>query len=198
MREGLEGNLCRCTGYHNIVKAVLAAAGAEGGPVMTAVVGTRMVRKEDPELLTGEGRYVDDLVIPGARWLGMVRSPYAHARITTIDASAAARAARASRRSHRRRPRDWHGPRRCRAPGRHRGHEDPEHFPVALDEAVLRGRHRRRRGGRQPLPGRATPCGAVIVDYEPLEAVVDLEDALTDRVVIHDATSAPTSRTTGR
>ena len=30
VREGLEGNLCRCTGYHNIVKAVLAAAGGEG------------------------------------------------------------------------------------------------------------------------------------------------------------------------
>jgi carbon-monoxide dehydrogenase small subunit len=29
VREGLEGNLCRCTGYHNIVKAVLAAAGAD-------------------------------------------------------------------------------------------------------------------------------------------------------------------------
>ena len=29
VREGLEGNLCRCTGYHNIVKAVLAAAGSE-------------------------------------------------------------------------------------------------------------------------------------------------------------------------
>jgi aerobic carbon-monoxide dehydrogenase small subunit len=29
VREGLEGNLCRCTGYHNIVKAVLAAAGAK-------------------------------------------------------------------------------------------------------------------------------------------------------------------------
>jgi carbon-monoxide dehydrogenase small subunit len=28
VREGLEGNLCRCTGYHNIVKAVLAAADA--------------------------------------------------------------------------------------------------------------------------------------------------------------------------
>jgi carbon-monoxide dehydrogenase small subunit len=28
VREGLEGNLCRCTGYHNIVKAVLAAASA--------------------------------------------------------------------------------------------------------------------------------------------------------------------------
>jgi carbon-monoxide dehydrogenase small subunit len=31
VREGLEGNLCRCTGYHNIVKAVLAAAGASNG-----------------------------------------------------------------------------------------------------------------------------------------------------------------------
>jgi aerobic-type carbon monoxide dehydrogenase small subunit (CoxS/CutS family) len=29
IREGLEGNLCRCTGYHNIVKAVAAAAGVE-------------------------------------------------------------------------------------------------------------------------------------------------------------------------
>ena len=29
VREGLEGNLCRCTGYHNIVQAVLAAAGGE-------------------------------------------------------------------------------------------------------------------------------------------------------------------------
>lgn len=31
VREGLEGNLCRCTGYHNIVKAVLAASGAPVG-----------------------------------------------------------------------------------------------------------------------------------------------------------------------
>jgi|SRR5712691_3175024 carbon-monoxide dehydrogenase small subunit len=31
VRFGLEGNLCRCTGYHNIVKAVLAAAGTTGG-----------------------------------------------------------------------------------------------------------------------------------------------------------------------
>jgi len=30
VREGLEGNLCRCTGYHNIVRAVLQAAGQEG------------------------------------------------------------------------------------------------------------------------------------------------------------------------
>jgi aerobic-type carbon monoxide dehydrogenase small subunit (CoxS/CutS family) len=33
VREGLEGNLCRCTGYHNIVQAVLAAAGEAAGAV---------------------------------------------------------------------------------------------------------------------------------------------------------------------
>ena len=31
VRHGLEGNICRCTGYHNIVKSVLAAANAMGG-----------------------------------------------------------------------------------------------------------------------------------------------------------------------
>jgi aerobic carbon-monoxide dehydrogenase small subunit len=37
VREGLEGNLCRCTGYHNIVKAVLAAANA---PAATSRAGS--------------------------------------------------------------------------------------------------------------------------------------------------------------
>ena len=53
------------------------------------VTGTRMLRKEDPELLSGEARFVDDLPITGALWLGMVRSSCAHARIGTIDTSAA-------------------------------------------------------------------------------------------------------------
>jgi carbon-monoxide dehydrogenase small subunit len=43
VRAGLEGNLCRCTGYHNIVRAVLAAAEAgpvEAGPVEAGPVET--------------------------------------------------------------------------------------------------------------------------------------------------------------
>lgn len=57
---------------------------------MTAVMGTPMKRKEDPKLLTGEGKFVDDIHAPGELWMGMVRSPYAHARVTSVDTSEAA------------------------------------------------------------------------------------------------------------
>ena len=39
IRAGLEGNLCRCTGYHNIVKAVQSAAGQSAGAEATQEVG---------------------------------------------------------------------------------------------------------------------------------------------------------------
>ncbi|HET7517271.1 MAG TPA: hypothetical protein VFN05_06180, partial [Actinomycetes bacterium] len=52
-------------------------------------VGGGVLRKEDPELLTGQGRYVDDIALPGMLWLSFVRSPVAHATITSIDTSAA-------------------------------------------------------------------------------------------------------------
>src|SRR5688572_16371944 len=54
------------------------------------VIGSRRLRREDPALLTGEGRYTDDLQIPGALHMALVRSPFAHARITSIDTTAAA------------------------------------------------------------------------------------------------------------
>lgn len=57
---------------------------------MTAVVGTRLRRKEDPPLLTGEARFVADLVVPGALQFALVRSNHANARITAIDTKAAA------------------------------------------------------------------------------------------------------------
>ncbi|HET8978193.1 MAG TPA: carbon monoxide dehydrogenase, partial [Solirubrobacteraceae bacterium] len=53
-------------------------------------VGRVMRRKEDPRLITGRARFVDDITLPGTLWAGIVRSPEAHARITSIDTSAAA------------------------------------------------------------------------------------------------------------
>lgn len=57
-------------------------------PVKFAL-GQPVPRSEDPRLLRGGGRYTDDINLPGQAYSAMVRSPYAHARINTIDASAA-------------------------------------------------------------------------------------------------------------
>ncbi len=147
--------------------------------------GQRLLRKEDARLLTGEARFVDDLAIPGAVWLGMVRSPFGHATIGSIDTEAAlampgVRAVLTG---------DdlagaWIGPMPCAWPVT----EDmkaPEHYPIARGKAcyvgdivavvVADGRY-----------AAADAVDAVVVDYDALPAVVDLEDAASDRVVIHD------------
>ncbi len=49
----------------------------------------RMLRKEDPRFVRGLGKYVDDLQLPGMLHLAILRSPLAHARIVSIDTSAA-------------------------------------------------------------------------------------------------------------
>jgi len=49
----------------------------------------RMLRKEDARFLRGQGRYLDDIQLPGMLYGAILRSPYAHARIVSIDTSAA-------------------------------------------------------------------------------------------------------------
>jgi aerobic carbon-monoxide dehydrogenase large subunit len=61
------------------------SATVTGGPH----VGRAMRRKEDPRMITGRGRYIDDIEVPGTLYAAIVRSPEAHARIVSIDASAA-------------------------------------------------------------------------------------------------------------
>ena len=56
---------------------------------MSGVIGQRVLRLEDARFLEGKGGYVDNLELPGARHVTFVRSPFAHARITGIDVSAA-------------------------------------------------------------------------------------------------------------
>ena len=52
-------------------------------------IGTRVARKEDPRLITGEGTFTDDVMLQGTAYLTLVRSPHAHARIRRIDTTAA-------------------------------------------------------------------------------------------------------------
>ncbi|HEV2368456.1 MAG TPA: xanthine dehydrogenase family protein molybdopterin-binding subunit, partial [Acidimicrobiales bacterium] len=55
-----------------------------------SILGNAVRRVEDPELLLGRSRYVDDLPIEGALRLAFVRSPFAHARVRSISTTAAA------------------------------------------------------------------------------------------------------------
>src|SRR6187431_3507672 len=52
-------------------------------------MGHSVKRKEDPRFIQGRGEYIEDINLPGQLWLDIVWSPYAHAKIKSIDASEA-------------------------------------------------------------------------------------------------------------
>jgi aerobic carbon-monoxide dehydrogenase large subunit len=58
---------------------------------VSKLVGARIKRREDPKLIRGLGQYVDDIKLPDALHVAILRSPYAHARIKNLDADAARR-----------------------------------------------------------------------------------------------------------
>ncbi|HYL59832.1 MAG TPA: xanthine dehydrogenase family protein molybdopterin-binding subunit, partial [Candidatus Acidoferrales bacterium] len=53
--------------------------------VIPKFIGERIKRREDPRLITGAGTYVDDVRLPGMLTAVVLRSPYAHAKINSID-----------------------------------------------------------------------------------------------------------------
>ena len=73
-------------------------------------MGHSMKRKEDPRFIRGQGEYIEDVVLPNMVWMDIVRSPYAHARIKSIDATEALGDAGRARRDHRQGPREGRAP----------------------------------------------------------------------------------------
>ena len=49
------------------------------------VLGQSIKRREDPRLITGEAKYLDDIQLPGMVHAAILRSPYAHAKIKSIN-----------------------------------------------------------------------------------------------------------------
>lgn len=156
---------------------------------MTAV-GTRMLRKEDPALLTGEGKYVDDIQAVGQLWMGMVRSPMAHARILGVDVSAAAAAPGVHAVYTGPQLQDmglWGGPLPCAWPVTP-DMVNPPHFPVATDEvhyvgeivALVLADTRYQAADAAEL---------VNVDYAPLPAVGSIGAAVADTATAHSELS---------
>src|ERR1700683_4513105 len=96
IREALSGNICRCTGYQSLMDGVLLAAESarerSGRIDMTEIAaerytGASIKRSEDPRILTGAGRYVDDIKLPGMLHAAFLRSPLAHGRVLSVDAT---------------------------------------------------------------------------------------------------------------
>ncbi|MDP4819822.1 MAG: molybdopterin-dependent oxidoreductase, partial [Saprospiraceae bacterium] len=56
---------------------------------MTKLIGQSVKRVEDKRFITGQGQYTDDIVLPGMTYAYILRSPYAHATIKSIDTAAA-------------------------------------------------------------------------------------------------------------
>jgi carbon-monoxide dehydrogenase large subunit len=56
---------------------------------MSEGIGARVLRKEDKRFITGKGRYTDDIIEANQAYAAFVRSPHAHARIVSLDTSAA-------------------------------------------------------------------------------------------------------------
>jgi aerobic carbon-monoxide dehydrogenase large subunit len=156
---------------------------------VTQLVGAKIHRREDPRLVTGNGRYVDDHTRTRTAYLAVVRSPLAHARINSIDVSAAKS-----------------------APGvvAVYTHADiapviagvmpvapafvaekktvPDHYPIAKQEVAYQG---------EPVAvvvaetkqQAADAANLVEVDLEPLPAVTDVFQALEGKTLAH--TDAP-------
>lgn len=168
-----------------------AAEGAVGTLTETSVevgryIGSRMLRKEDAPLLTGQGRYLDNLVLPGMLWVAIVRSPMAHARITRVDVSAALELPGvAAAYSGADLASEWAAPLPCAWPVAPET-KIPNHWPVAQDKARLVG---------DPVAvvvadtraHAVDAAEAVDVDYEQLPAVTSIEQALAEGApVIHE------------
>ena len=150
---------------------------------MAKYVGQRIKRTEDPRLIKGLAHYVDDIKLPDTLHVSFVRSIYAHARISNVDVSEAAKApgvvavftgkdvAKV-------------GPVPCASalPDL----KVPDHRVLAGDKVYFVG---------HPIAAVvATGCYAardavdlVVVDYEDLPAVVDVEDAAKGGTVIHES-----------
>jgi CO/xanthine dehydrogenase Mo-binding subunit len=145
-------------------------------------VGAALPRKEEDRLLRGRGKFADDIKLRGMLYLRFVRSPFAHARIVSVDTSAAEALPGVA----------------CAITGNEVAEQThpfieigPEHaqkirdFPMAVGKALYQG---------EPVaaivaesPSLADDAAELVqVEYEPLEPVVDAERALTDHSILHE------------
>ena len=145
-------------------------------------VGAALPRKEEDRLLRGRGKFADDIKLREMLYLCFVRSPYAHARITSIDTSAAEALPGVV----------------CSITGKEVVNQTqpfieiaPDHaqkirdFPLAVDKVRYQGEPVAALLAESPRVAEDA-AELVSVEYEPLDPVVDAEEALKDKSVLHE------------
>ncbi len=149
----------------------------------TREVGSPRKRKEDQRLITGRTRWTDNIVLPGMLHLAMVRSPFAHAKITRVDTSAAKAAPNVVTvltgadvaEEQGSLPNAWPITEDQKA---------PPHPSIAVDRVAFAGEVVAVVVARSAAEARDA-AELVDVDYEDLPAALDLKDAAADKVLAH-------------
>ena len=157
---------------------------------MPDYIGKSVKRVEDRRFITGRGRYTDDIVLPNMTYVSIVRSPHAHARITGIDTEAA--------RNHpgvvtvfvgqdlvddgiNPIPTGWQIGEDMK---------EPPHHTLAIDKVRHVG------DGVAAVIAESKEAAQdaaekVVVDYDPLPAVVDMNEAVQDAMRFAESSPEP-------
>ncbi|MFD9103551.1 molybdopterin-dependent oxidoreductase [Streptomyces virginiae] len=172
--RALKGNLCRCTGYRGIEDAVKGVVGIEDAAPGRAV-GTSVGAPAANDIVTGRAEFTMDTRMEGMLHLKVLHSPHAHARIVSVDKSAALAVPGVHR------VYTWEDvPRRPYTTAIHTDHlVDPDDTFI-LDDTVRFVGQRVAAVLADTVAAAEEGCRKVVVQYEPLPAVFDPEAAMAD------------------
>lgn len=149
-------------------------------PVLPKLVGQRIKRREDPRLIQGRGTFVDDVKVAGLLHMAFKRSDVAHARIVSVDTSAAAAMDGVEAVYTGAQIADLLAPMPIATP-----FPSPAHRAVAVDVVRFAGEPVAVVVARDRYVARDA-ADAIVVEYDPLPVVVDPELAMTGKpTVIH-------------
>ncbi len=170
--HALKGNLCRCTGYRAIEDAINGVAAIEHAAPGQAV-GTSVGAPAGTGVVTGRAEYTMDTEIEGMLHLKVLHSPHAHARIVSIDKTAALAVPGVHR------VYTWEDvPRKRFSTAIHTDHlVDPDDTYI-LDNVVRFVGQRVVAVLADTVAAAEEGCRNVVVDYEVLPAVFDPEQAM--------------------
>jgi aerobic carbon-monoxide dehydrogenase large subunit len=149
----------------------------------TAEIGRDRRRKEDQRLITGRTRWTDNLTLPGMLHLAMVRSPFAHATITSIETTAAEQAPNVVAVVTGQGIADEQGV-VINAWPITPDQKAPTHTPVAVDRASFAGEIVAVVVARSAAEARDA-AELVDVEYDELPAALDLKESAEDKVIAH-------------